>query len=323
MTINQLDLKIIYELDKNSRTSYSEIAKRLKTSKQTVKKHVDKLLEKKVIRYFFTVINERNFDIKPLYLFVKLNKISQTEREEIYSYLMNNNKIAQMASCEGPYDLYFGVVGTSLEQINEELTKFYNQFSKHIKEKKVLFFVKTHLYTREHIIGAERSQIVNNRGFHNKTDKKIELKENDFKIIGALTANTRISAVDIARNTGMTIQTVIKKIKELEKNGIIKGYTLILNENIFLQHQLLLEFDILTEELERKLNDYLAHHPNVVFVVKFMGEYDYGINTESLNHEAHRAFITDFKKEFSNHLKRFDVLYVTETSKLNFMPHID
>ncbi len=51
-----------------------------------------------------------------------------------------------------------------------------------------------------------------------------EMNSNDKKVLNVLLSNSRLSANQIARLTGLTPQTVINRIRELEKNGLIIDY---------------------------------------------------------------------------------------------------
>ena len=325
MSINKLvtlDYKILYELDGNARAAYSEIATKLKVSKQTVKNRMDKLIEDKIIKTFFTIVNEDNFGIKPLHIFVALNKVSTEKYQEIIDYLLKNKKVAQVTACVGIYDLYFGIVGRNPEEIDKELSKFYEQFSELIKDKKIVFFIDTHLYGRDYLLNKKRSIIPINRGFHKPSKEKVVLKEADFKVLGCLSAEPRIAATEIAQRTGLTVQTVIKKIKFLEESHIIMGYSFLLDPLKIVNHQILVEFAVLTKDLEKKVVTFCATNANALFVVKFLGEFNFSILVESLDHEEYREFVNEFKKEFSIYLKSFVPLLITDYPKLNFMPEL-
>ena len=51
------------------------------------------------------------------------------------------------------------------------------------------------------------------------------------KILSLLKENARISLADICRRTGLSEAEAAAAIKALEKSGVIRGYTAILNEN--------------------------------------------------------------------------------------------
>ena len=56
------------------------------------------------------------------------------------------------------------------------------------------------------------------------------LDDSDFKIIRLLTENSRAQWKEIGEQIHMTGQAVGNRIKKLEDNGIIKAYSVILNE---------------------------------------------------------------------------------------------
>ncbi|MCS7106315.1 MAG: Lrp/AsnC family transcriptional regulator [Candidatus Aenigmarchaeota archaeon] len=57
----------------------------------------------------------------------------------------------------------------------------------------------------------------------------MELDKTDVKIIKLLISNSRLSFREIARHLGLSVGTVINRIKILENEKIIKGYSAILD----------------------------------------------------------------------------------------------
>ena len=62
---------------------------------------------------------------------------------------------------------------------------------------------------------------------HSETTERKLMKE---RILNLLRENARIPAADIALRLGTTESEVAQIIKDLEKDGIIRGYTVILND---------------------------------------------------------------------------------------------
>ena len=60
----------------------------------------------------------------------------------------------------------------------------------------------------------------------------MNLDEIDIKIIRILEENARTSFRKIAMRLGLSPMTIVKRIKRLEKNGIIKKYTVTLDPNL-------------------------------------------------------------------------------------------
>jgi len=62
-----------------------------------------------------------------------------------------------------------------------------------------------------------------------KGDERMPLDETDVKIMKALTLDARLSSRQIANQCGISIGTVLSRIKRLERDGVIKGYSAILD----------------------------------------------------------------------------------------------
>ena len=100
------------------------------------------------------------------------------------------------------------------------------------------------------------------------------LDEIDVKILKELLNNARLSNRQIAARVGVSVGTVISRIKRMEDEGIIKGYTTILDHE-----KLGYELTVVTEvtvskgkllETEREI----AKNPNVCAVYDVTGEVD-------------------------------------------------
>lgn len=57
----------------------------------------------------------------------------------------------------------------------------------------------------------------------------MELNETDKKILKNLLDDARFSSRQIAKNVGVSVGTVLSRIKRMEENGLIKGYSVILD----------------------------------------------------------------------------------------------
>ena len=57
----------------------------------------------------------------------------------------------------------------------------------------------------------------------------MELNETDIKILQGLLEDARFSSRQIAKNVGVSVGTVLSRIKKMEDGGIIKGYSALLD----------------------------------------------------------------------------------------------
>ena len=55
------------------------------------------------------------------------------------------------------------------------------------------------------------------------------LSDTDVKILQALLEDARFSSRQIAKKVGVSVGTVLSRIKKMEEDGLIKGYSVIMN----------------------------------------------------------------------------------------------
>jgi DNA-binding Lrp family transcriptional regulator len=100
--IDNLDEKILNTLLENSRLSYRQIAKRLKTSVATIMNHVKSLEEKKVIKRYTAEIDyyKIGYDIK---VFIQL-RISKGKLFEVEKKIAQHPSVFAVYDVTGDYD---------------------------------------------------------------------------------------------------------------------------------------------------------------------------------------------------------------------------
>jgi DNA-binding Lrp family transcriptional regulator len=62
-----------------------------------------------------------------------------------------------------------------------------------------------------------------------KEQKAMELNETDIKILQVLLEDARFSSRQIAKKVGVSVGTVLARIKKMEREGIIKNYSALLD----------------------------------------------------------------------------------------------
>jgi len=113
----------------------------------------------------------------------------------------------------------------------------------------------------------------------------MHLDETDVKILKALTADARLSSRQIAKQCDISIGTALSRIKKMEIEGIIKGYTALLD-----QEKLGYELTVVTEITVSKgrlleMENEIARIPNVCCVYDLTGLADAAIIAKFKNRE--------------------------------------
>ena len=105
-------------------------------------------------------------------------------------------------------------------------------------------------------------------------EPRMSLDETDVKILKALTVDARLSSRQIAKQCDVSIGTALSRIRRMEKDGIIRGYSALLD-----QEKLGYELTVVTEITVAKgrlleVENEIARLSNVCCVYDVTGEID-------------------------------------------------
>jgi len=98
-----------------------------------------------------------------------------------------------------------------------------------------------------------------------------DLDETDVKILKILMTDARLSSRQIATKCGVSIGTVLSRIKKMERNGIITGYSAVVNhEKLGYELTVVTEITVSKGRLLEMENE-IARLPNVCCVYDTTG----------------------------------------------------
>jgi len=118
----------------------------------------------------------------------------------------------------------------------------------------------------------------------------MHLDETDVKILKTLTSDARLSSRQIAKQCGVSIGTVLSRIKRMEKDGIVKGYsTLLDHEKLGYELTVVSEITVSKGRLLEVENE-IARVPNVCCVYDVTGLTDAIIVAKFKNREELSRF---------------------------------
>lgn len=104
------------------------------------------------------------------------------------------------------------------------------------------------------------------------------------KLLKLLSHNARLSDSDLAAMTGMTEKEVATKIREYEQNGIIKGYSAIINDNIANKDMVVAFIELKVSPKAKhgydELAKFVSSYKEVESVLLMSGAYDLAVTVK-------------------------------------------
>ena len=272
--INELDSKILKNLLKDGRKGYDEIAKECEVSANKVWKRCRAMEKKGIINGATVQINFVHFGYDALATL--LISVEAQQMEQSMEFI---EKITEVHACR-QYNSAYNVRATAtLRNLNE-----LDHVKEIIKRKLPTMGLKTYIWTgvrnipeNLNIAGALKDRGVSSQWNHTipALGQRIVIDELDKQIVAKLTLEGRASFTKIAKQIGLSTDTVVKRYHRLREKGVIKvsiqinpnkiGYTAILDFNIAFTAP---------GGLSDTVVESLAKMPDVIMITKTSGDYD-------------------------------------------------
>ncbi len=300
MELDVKDKKILYELDKNARISFSEIAKKIRLSKNSVINRIKSLEEENIILGYNSLININQLGYATYDVYLKFQDTTPEKEKEIIDSVLKHKDIWFVGRVEGTINLALLISTKTPEEFYDIWDRIYQKIKKHVKVYRIAILLEYHHFTREYLLDRDSST----RSIALIGKKKyIEIDEIDNKILKLLAHNARISLLDLAEKTKMTPKSVRDRIKRLEDKKIVLGYKINLNFQKlgFDYYKLMVSLNDLG--IREKLYDWIRANPNVVYFDKFINGADFEFDVEIDSFEKFVSLLENMKRDFKGAIK--------------------
>ncbi len=300
--LDQKDYAILKELDINYRASFSEIAKRVRLTKNSVALRYEKL--KPYISHGLTVYNYDILGYTQIRVFYTFDFYDQKLESEIIEEFGKHKNLMWAARLYGQYDLCICFYVSNLTDFINQILKFNKRFKNHINKRTMLIYYDQ-VQLRHNFIHDEPIFYMNRQG---TTHDKVSISPSERKILLTIQHRPRMSMTDIARDTGLSAKTVSAKLRELHKRGIIQGYFMSLDpvQFGFATYKLLMQ--VRSDPEIAGFNEFLPTVRNIRFIGRTVGQWDYEIDCIYPNITVLQEELERIKEKFPAAIKRVEIL---------------
>ncbi len=152
--------------------------------------------------------------------------------------------------------------------------------------------------------------------------EKVKLDAKDKKIVRILEENARATIADISRKTGIQRDSVLYRINRMQQQNVIRFFRTVLNPS-------LLGYDIYavanytlqnrTHEKEQAFIHHLQMQPNVVYIAKVSGQWDFIVNIAAKNMLEFDNILSEIRIRFSDIIKDSQISSIIQEYKYDKM----
>lgn len=308
------DRKLLYELDKNSRASNSEIGKKIRMNKNTVNYNIKKLEKEEVILGYYAVIDNSKLGYFSFRSYLKFFNTTPEKEQEIINWLIKDKRVGVVAKIETIYDFVFFIWVKNVYEFDKFWFEFKKKFRKYVWNERVDVFPSVYTFKRKYLIDKKEHEDYEFIG----ENKIVEHDELDLRILRLLAKNARTPLIDISGKLKTPERTVAFRIKKLEKKKVIQGYRV--NLDIAKIGYEYFKINIILNNFENydKLFEFANMHQNIIYYDKTLQDYDFEIDVEVENRKKLLELIAEIKSKFN--IRNIEILSFKEFHKLELLP---
>lgn len=315
--IDLYDRKLLYELDKNSAISLSELSKKLKRSKQFVLYRMKQLEVANIITGYNAIVDMSKLGFFTFRVYFKFQQTTEEEGKKFVDYVRTNLKqVWTITDMHGKWDyaLFLGV--KIISEFHTIWDGIMLEYKPKIKTYNVAVYAPVYNFNRKFFIENPTNPIERAYG----TGEKEDIDDLDWKIIENYSNNVRQSSLEIARKLKVSADTVRARIKHLEQKKIITGYKIGLNLEPLGFVSYRVDLQLISTKRNKEIFEFCKNHKNIYQINKSIGGADFEIEVivRDLNHLL--QLIDEIKNTFKDVVNDVDYFGFSTFHILQYIP---
>ena len=320
--MDKQDKKILYLLHKNSRTPVTSIARMVKLSKDAVNLRIQNLCREGIIEDFTISINHRALGFTIYTVFLRFVKFTDSDRSSIISMLRRTPYVTYVAACSGNWDLWVEVLADSIERFDKVLGEIMNSIAPNLRDYKALVTISEYKTYSPLLESFFEKFLDRQRRRKKKKVAAYSIDRTDYLILKKLEKHSRIPLVHLAQELELTVDVVRYRVRRLEEQAIIRGYTIQLDFDKmgYSVYLCSLYFRSLTVENERKLRHFFDSNTNIRLAYKAAGRQEIIIEVLTKDIREFQEVLNTIRNRFYDILDNYEYLIVIEDYKDIIVP---
>lgn len=308
LKLDSLDRQLLAELDLDARQPAARLAKKLRKSKETVNFRLNRLLQEKVLKGFYTVIGTSKLGWYYHKMYFRLQNCTPKKEAELFAFLAHQPHVAYLAQMSGPYDGVCLLFCQSAVQMDEFLHSLMGKFGEYIQSKEFATFLTVHRFNQKFLHRAKERK---DWSFPTPLGH-YTLDALDSKILGVISSNARLPLTEIAQKAGTDAQVVKYRLQKLEREGIIIAYVSSPNFEQLGLRFIQINISLKDPAARKPILKYFDSTDACLYGMEMIGRYDLAVELHMKGDEQLAAIVNGFREKFISQVQDYDLSTITK-----------
>jgi DNA-binding Lrp family transcriptional regulator len=317
--MDKKDLKILYALDKNGRSTATDIAKFAGLSKQGFNYRFNKLIDDKIISGVSSLVYIEKIGFFKYRVFLRYKNVDKATESKIIAYFKNIKEVIWMINLIGSWDLEVVFSARNFIHFDNIFKRIKNDIGKYFSKYHQSLSVVSYRLDRDYLINKKRGNF--KYSYEIEEPEYYPLDKIDIGILNELVKDSRQNSMEIGNKLNISYHTVKDRIKKLEKNRVILSHYLSLNMEKYkkLFYKAIFVLNNPSKKDENELYSFIYKYNFVTYIIETLGDWQLELEAEA-DEEQFVKLIKDLRYNFPELILDYDILRMTNEYKIKFFP---
>lgn len=309
---------MLLELDKNSRQSFSRLAKKLRVAKSVISYRIRQLEKKGIVQGYYTMIDTAKLGYRTFRAYVKLKELKPEEKEGIIQYLMDSKNVWWVATTTFPYDIVIFFLARTLHEFKGIWDDFLSKFKGRAARYQIAQYVEMQHFNRDFLVHSqerEKRPYVATGG-----EEIVRINEQETNVLQALSFDARAGTVTLGKKLKMSPITVKNIIRKMMKSKVILGFRVLINYSRVGYEYYWIHMDTTDAASMQKLTQYIAMCPETVYIHQTIGGRDVEFSIQVERESGIQVLLDRIFERYRAHVTDYDYFKIMENRKVGYIP---
>lgn len=314
--LDALDRKLLHQLDRNSRRSNAAIARALRVGKNVVNYRIKRLIRRGIIRKFYAVIDRSKLGYFGVRVYIKFRHTTPENENEIIRAVALNKHTWFCAKADGHYSFGFSMWIRDINDFYDFWFDFDKKYRRYFADVIVSLYYEVQDFGNSFLSSENKANepaIIGGLG-----KKLVKITKTDRQILAHLSKDARMPSLEMAKLIGVSPTTIKNRIDYLRNNGVILGFTTLLNRRALGLVHYKINLCLRDLSIYDKLVELAKTHPQTIYVDRTVGYADFEVEVLVESYTMFREILEEYKKSFPDDILETNYVVYDEPNKIEY-----
>lgn len=317
--LDKIDKKLISYLYHHYREPLTKIAKACKISREQAEYRMRKYESTGLIKKYATIFNYRILGYNEFVIFyLKLGSLD--EKKKLREELEKSNFAISVFDIVGKYDLGADFVFKNKDEFQTVLGNILKKYD--VADHSVFMTTAFDFFPlKEFDLQSEKRTSYAITA--DVPSKNPNLDDKEMKILSALEKNGRAKLIDISKETGISSELILYKMKKLHEEQVILGSRIIFDHEKlgYFFGDIRLRLKSTDKETVEKMSKFCRLHRHINALSFGIGEYNCLVQIFYKDEKKFRSTIKDFLDRFRDNIQTSDIILIENEGRIKTLPY--